>query len=392
MKDIDFDELDKAVNSLMSTAEETNATPEAMAAVVAGTPVSEVETPVAVEPALTAPPAVAVSNPVQVAPSVVTPAVAEEIVVSPALVSSAPKPSLATKRSGRFMDVVHPSSDMLNAEKPTMPTRTGATLNLVSSEANLEPVQPVSSGTVAKEVTSETEPEESVESLVMPDPIDAQMQMEQSSIVAKETNTVTDEELEQAMADELTKNLGAITDSETKPKPENVEEDQAELEQPQASPFIADAKVEKRPLGSPASVVETALVNAAVDNEDESVDSPEATQDEEIPVSTEAYETPNAILPEELNQDITAIEATIPTEEPESAPAKVTNDSIVPQYKEKADAVLAQHDALYDSAAHGAPLTHPAKKKSGWLWVLWIVLLITLGAGGAAALYYFKVI
>ena len=97
MKDIDFDELDKAVNSLMSTAEETNATPEAMAAVVAGTPVLEVETPVAVEPALTAPPAVAVSNPVQVAPSVVTPAVAEEIVVSPALVSSAPKPSLATK-------------------------------------------------------------------------------------------------------------------------------------------------------------------------------------------------------------------------------------------------------------------------------------------------------
>ncbi|MNL44290.1 hypothetical protein D3C87_1668540 [compost metagenome] len=74
-------------------------------------------------------------------------------------------------------------------------------------------------------------------------------------------------------------------------------------------------------------------------------------------------------------------------------PAAVSGPaSIQPQYKEEPSSTKEEHAAIYDTDSYHKPLTHPAKKKSGWLWVLWIVLLLALGAGGAAALYYFKII
>ena len=75
------------------------------------------------------------------------------------------------------------------------------------------------------------------------------------------------------------------------------------------------------------------------------------------------------------------------------APAAVSGPaSIQPQYKEEPSSTKQEHAAIYDTDTYHKPLAHPAKKKSGWLWVLWIILLLALGAGGAAALYYFKVI
>ncbi|MNX68010.1 hypothetical protein D3C86_991710 [compost metagenome] len=66
--------------------------------------------------------------------------------------------------------------------------------------------------------------------------------------------------------------------------------------------------------------------------------------------------------------------------------------SIQPQYKEEPSSTKEEHAAIYDTDSYHQPLVHPVKKKSGWLWVVWIVLLLALGAGGAAALYYFKII
>jgi len=96
MKDLDFDELDRAVNSAINPQPTAPAEPEALAEPVAAAPA---QVP---EPAPQPAPVVETSSSPPVTPT----------------------PSPAARRSGgRFMDVVHPSSDMRakNAATPAPP-------------------------------------------------------------------------------------------------------------------------------------------------------------------------------------------------------------------------------------------------------------------------------
>ncbi|HEY0964978.1 MAG TPA: hypothetical protein VGE13_00680 [Candidatus Saccharimonadales bacterium] len=337
MKDLDFDELDKAVNSLMqgglkSAEEEKPAVAPSSEPVE---PVSHSSAPIDTPPVIKEETVVAANS---TAPPAVTP---------PAQSST----NLAPKRSGRFMDVMHPSSDM----RPplSMPARIGKEIapmvgNVATSMPATEPVAetPVFETTDESLKVNEASPVDEVAADYVSD--------------AASDATLTPDETAKMTSDQLDVPV---------------------------SPFLSDAKVEKRPLGGSASIVsETEDVSMA-----ESVDQALASSQPESP------EVP-AALPVELSGDVVSIEsdatshvATINQSETDPVGAGVAgNSSITQQYKEKENSGDQSHAPIYDTNVQ--PLAHPAKKKSGWGAVLWILLIILICVGIAAALYFMGII
>jgi len=310
MSDIDFDELDRAVNGVLGTNDTPTPTPSTPAASVPAQ-----ETPV---------------EPVSEATTITR---VERTQLSP--VSSIPKPAASTapaarRSSGRFMDMVHPSSDMRsrNADTP------------VAVKPEATPVQ-------------------------------------QADVIDYSQSTAWNEPLE--------------------------------------SPFLPDAKVEKRPLGGgeatnneAASIVDSFDFQGLLDEpEEELLEAPEpqerieatalpdpidfaaakAVSDEieaksfeveEEPVKVE--ETPVEITPEIIEPQPVA-EAPQPVVEEPIGPTSIT-----PQYKEQASSNQ-ESGAMYDTESYHQAVTVPVKKKSGWFTVVLILLLVVLGAGGGFAVY-----
>lgn len=286
MNDIDFDELDRAVNSLANQSDG-----KAPGPAPSSTPQPA---PVTAEPAM----------PSQVSePS--TPAPAS---------SSAPRPD-----TGRFMDVVHPSSDMRSSINvpPRAPSREAA------------PIQPPTRPSSVEETATPASP---------------------------------------------------ATES--------------------PSPFLPDAKVDKRPLG------------AFADTTPAPVEEPTPPTDPVPPLPTEqsssdqptVNDTP---LPRELQDDLLLVETneetpttpqesavagpeSVASEKPEDSSPSMPNQptSILQQYVEKNDAPAAPTTSIFDVQNYQKTVG-AKKKKSGWLVVLWIVLLIVLGAGAGAAIYFY---
>jgi hypothetical protein len=151
-----------------------------------------------------------------------------------------------------------------------------------------------------------------------------------------------------------------------------------------ASPFIADAKVEKRPLGGadPAEQVKEAPNTLPLNG----------LQAED---TQQASPTP---MPPEFHEDLLAVEADRQTDVgqgkslesieaiDQAAAAQVGPLSITQQYQEKMSTGDQSHTPIYDTNVQ--PLSHPAHNKSGWGAVAWIIALTVLGAGIAAALYF----
>jgi hypothetical protein len=295
------------------------------------------------------------------------------------------RPPLAARRGGRFMDVVHPSSDMKKAT-PVRPavSREGAMVQPSSSSALAEPTD-VPSVSVApdknEEPTSAQDTSHPASASEWPDPlemVDFKEKKEQESEPVEPTSVVTEAPKEQP---------------------------------PLSSPFLPDTKVEKRPLGGstnePSAQPErsSALSEQATDEA-----SAEHDPDDQLPALPKDVEP---ILPAELHSDLMAIESDngavhetkpeqpdIKAPEPASPPQiQVTRDetpsgptSIPQQYREEPSTGDQENGAIYDTDTYHQPLAHPAKKKSGWLWVVWIVLILLIGAGGGAALFFLGVI
>lgn len=150
------------------------------------------------------------------------------------------------------------------------------------------------------------------------------------------------------------------------------------------SPFIPDAKVEKRPLG-----------------EIEQLDSIEMSQEpvveDAIELLSEINEAPSAPVPEELTSDLAAIEShetnvenienivetpiSEEVQEETAAPEAVVGPtSIARQYKEQPRTASEDDEsgAIFDPQTYQPPVEHPAKKSSGWGWVIACVLIIIL--------------
>jgi hypothetical protein len=371
MKDIDFDELDKAVNSLMASV--SPASP-------AGTPPQESPqsnpqpaVPVASAPEPTTPmppasPAPVINLPAepQTEPVVAAPAEPTSVPVTPAARPAAP----AARRGGRFMDMEHTSSDMTSrAAAPAVPSREGITLTPPSETP--QPAAPAPIINAPTDAPLTPEPADTV----MPDPLDLNPFGQPESLG--------------------TSGLSIETPAEPAAAAEPVEltEPTATLA-PAESPFLADAKVEKRPLNSNPSG-EPPLDLMAEFEPAQPVEPTEPTE----PADTGRDDPPAFPQVPELSSDLVAIESdekidVTQATETETAAAEVAQPavplgaaSIPQQYTAQESSGDKSHAAIYDASQYPEPVSHPAKHKSSWLWVLWIVLLLAAGAGGAFLLY-----
>lgn len=377
MKDLDFDELDRAVSSLLGAtgSKVESATPETTGLQGNSFEQTTPQDAPASEPR---------RNP------------------SPAATSR----PLATKRStGRFMDVVHPSSDMKTAGSAAPVSRTGMTITppTASPEQSAEGTQDVPQAPLpeVKPVDTPAEVETSVtqDEHAFPDPLDFHgFTGEDETPASAEPGAPAEE------------SGVSVSEEPTTPDAERPALD---------SPFLTGAKIEKRPLG--AFSVETNTDTQAEPAPVEELEAPqESSEDTQTPIDTDTNElvsteeadksveddpqtTPQAeALPEELHEDLLSIESdenavahdapaepVSPVSQPTSA-QPLAAGSIVQQYKAAAaEAPAKDPTPIYDTDTYHQPLKHPVKKKSGWLSALLILLLVLLGAGGGAALYYF---
>ena len=170
------------------------------------------------------------------------------------------------------------------------------------------------------------------------------------------------------------------------------------------SPFLANARPEKRPLNAPqvAETVENNGIDLAT-----AADYVTGNEAEKQGVS-ETVTTDNVAKPHddihELSHELVKIEATgrMTDDEPVqptggSVPlgattALATSTSISQQYVQKESTGDTSHAPIYDTDDYEKTLKHPAKKQSGWWMVLGVLLLLALGSGGAVALYFMGII
>lgn len=350
MKDLDFDELDRAVNSILSDTEKA---PVVSSVEVQPNPVPQPTLDLPAEP-YDAPQVESTPLPITV----------------PA-VSSRPMPTLpATRRSGRFMDVVHPSSDMKSANMKVIPT---------ANEVKFDPFSPRAADMK---------------------PLDSTLDSPLSPLTPQASEAIA-------------------------PPSDITWPDPIAIPQPLTSPFLPDAKVEKRPLGGsfldasarelPNATVEPTVSGpihspASIQKSDLFSSEEKKTEDDKQLVPDIEKSIPQ--LPVELNNDLATIEAEystldnngIPTRgsdledsgevtSPNTLIADSTATTLIPgsipqQYKEQSNTGDTSHAPIYDIQDVHQPLSHPASKKSGWLWVIWITLILALGAGVGAAAFY----
>lgn len=375
MADIDFDELDKAVNSLMNQHNSKEAE-EAPDSPVTDTNTGDLQS----EPVDSSSPEVPSSADSRVAPSSL----------------------IARRQSGRFMDVVHPSSDMRNAS-----TRQELSSNRTSARRSsaLQPITNNEVGDVGDTVQS-------------PSPSEA---------LASEDSTVASG---------------------------------LESTQPMESPFLTDVEVNKRPLGALAqpddnsplelagaeSVEQQTIEQSDVSQvnpieppiatsvEGESVQEPGSSEDKwsteqgedvasvDMPVVGRPELSAEVLALESMDissigtgdsvvaqgpasESLGAVEVTVPnqvagdvgkvapqaTEDKQSSGGLMPTGDIAPQYK-ASDAENPEPSAVFEAASESPqPLTHPEKKKSGWMVLVWIIILLLVGVAGGVLVWYFLV-
>lgn len=286
MTDLDFDELDKAVNELSNNT-----------ASIDGNKAS-----------------VGDSSPV---PNTTAP----------------PTPSVPRPNTGQFMDVVHPSSDMKRGSL-TAPQR---------PQINPTPINPDFNPAVPS-----AEPKVEATADQMP------------------VLSGVEDQIDKGLADG---NLGVSSDLPD-------------------SPFLADAKVEKRPLGAfstPEEPKPQEAINAPMTDEQ----IPDDVQDDiqRVEADQEGVDDVQPIEPTETAESTPKVEEKVSLDQNISPEANVAT-SIVQQYKEKPTTGDQTTGPIYDTSSYHKALVKPAKKKSGWLMILWIVLLMIVGAGAGAAIYF----
>lgn len=353
MKDLDFDELDRAVSSVLEAkgSEDSNTT-----------------------------------NDTAVIPDTADQASDEATDNSSSLDSQ--KTLVQRRSSGRFMDVVHPSSDMKVQNKPTV-SRQAADITPPGSSDSIAPIE-------AESIA----PVESVDAVddthTLPDPLDFNNFSESD---AEEDTTATEESHEEAAAalEQAASELHEL---------DGLMHDQREIP-PLDTPFVNDLSVEKRPLGAfsleSSDVIDTDSNEATVDETtiDDTAVADSAQNDESIDeVESEISSTDSLIdsdidkqrqpepdtVPEELQQDVVAIEARDIEEVVQ--PTASAAGSITQQYTEKTSKQSTDITPVFDTTDYHQPLKH-TEKKSGWGGIILIIGFVILGVAAGAAFYFF---
>lgn len=340
MKDLDFDELDQAVSSVLSNgSDESKKDEQPVAADTASAPESK--------PA-----------PASVAPDPVVP------------VGTKPAPAVspAVKRRGQFLDMVHPSADMTS--KPSMPKATTRTrLAPVSKDLSVETADK-KEAPESVEAVEPAKPESKVETKpeATPEPKPAPV-LEESGPDEK-SDIAWPDPLDLAPQDSDDKTDDTDQKAETMPETDDT---------PATTPFVTDAKVDKRPLGAFGAVEAAAATTEPL----EPVVEKPIVDEQKNPEPT----------PPELQPDVVSVEAAAEREftgndaESHEKPTAHLSESIPQQYKTPAHTPDATPHPVFDTQEYHQPLlpAHGQRKGHGWLVVLIIVLLLVIGA----ALGYF---
>lgn len=393
MSEIDFDELDRAVNDLMSNVD-TSKRHEGL-----DDPEDKVVT---LDNSSTESGKVASSPATET--TTVTPMSAPE--AKPAPAQSSP---LAVKRRGQFMDMVHPSSDMTSASRPVKrdgvsimpPSETVSTLpstesvnkpsSAINAPANSKPMPTLSSIRTPSSTTVVPTPM-STPAPSVPSAEKLSRQTTSSAIQPPAQSNPT------APIASSYSSPGVIEPSDNKnDQPEEVASVESEIpaeivdeassiSSPQplpTAPFLSDARVEKRPLGANSE-------SAAKPPQD-------VAEEEDAPVSEPVS------LPAELQGDVVAVEASVPLDidkagslsevDGQSSDADLVVDAgvdLTAQSIEQTDVDDQVNGSIYDTANYHQPIDgkKPEKKSSPLKWLAWFLVLLIVGVGAGVAYFF----
>jgi len=430
MSDIDFDELDRAVNPVMKPSD--NAKPEEQPEDETGSFSNDA------------------SEDITSDTETVVEQRSESEATEESVVQEEPAASIAKRKQGMYMDMVQSGNrkqkpqSLLSKRKAAaelasgMNAANGPSISDIAPHPNLPQSQNTTESDNSEVDTTTSAPDNDMqkkleaalaghieptdEGSLSPEmdtqdeittldnqPADVKSEEQAESSVDTLNEPVVSTETDDENTDE---SIPETVESESTSKPESVGKDIVDTN---SSPFLADAKVEKRPLNSES------LANDSESSE--YIASPLSSDAKQKPAS-EDDKSSTELLPKELQQDILAIEghstvasgaasnkvANNESEEKadqsktalssssssslavdtksvaKTSRANIHSTSITQQYKIKQSTSETSHAPIYDTNTH--PLAHPPKKKSGWGTVIFVVIMILIGAGGATALYY----
>ena len=408
MTDIDFDELDRAVSSLMDKQREKEApvvahennSEASMSAPVEEKSVPESSIGTSFAPPVTpftpssvaSAPLSSISQPeVKKEPSsdntiskeVDSPTsekVASDSVAnrSPGMAASEVKaaPVIARRSTGRFMDVVRPSS-VGAIQKPVAPapSRTGTTI-----QPSPDLVDVISINNRHSAVGKE-----------MSDMIAQSDNLSDTPDLKDVHNESTFAEIEDASAEEL-----SLTDKIAQSLAvSNSEAPAAPMTTPLESPFIANVEVEKRPLGS----VNQTMTNSEMNSDEDasmSVDSEDIKLEHQYNTNLSNYSMSENSLgdapdsPMDLSPEIIAIEeAGVPEDSDDKISTDIDSSLIESSELSEKETMDSEPAPMFAAVSTEVkPSADKEKKKSGLLIALLIVLFLAIGMAGGAVSYF----
>ena len=408
MTDIDFDELDRAVSSLMDKQREKEApvvvdennSEVSMPAPVEEKPVSDNSIGVSFAPPVTpfTPSSVASaplsltsqpeakkdsSNDDSTPKEVDSPA--NEKVTNDSIVNRAPgmaasevkaAPLVARRSTGRFMDVVRPSS-VSTIQKPAAPapSRTGMTI-----QPSPDLVDVISTNNRHSAVGKE-----------MSDIVSQSDNLSDTPDLKDVHNESTFAEIEDAPAEEL-----SLTDKIAQSLAvSNSEASAIPMTTPLESPFIANVEVEKRPLGSVNQVVTNSEMTSDEDAS-MSVDSEDVKLEHQYNTNLSNYSMSENSLgdvpdsPMDLSPEIIAIEeADVPEDSDDKMSTDIDSSLIESSELSEKETMDSEPAPMFAAVSTEVkPSADKEKKKSGLLIALLIVLFLAIGMAGGAVSYF----
>lgn len=349
MGDIDFEELDKAVNSLMGQTVDQDVSLDAAQAsgVAASAP--------AMTPEFNSP-----QEPISPAPAVPT---------APAM------PAVERRTGARFMDVI-PSSQSRNAsQRPApsaVPSRESTPLQPVAAptasvEAAPSPVSgpQVDAGSPSVDAIADSF-QDSAQPLNSPflegveidkRPLGSPVEMPDFIDTISETPTPADMTMPDPIDFAAQESQIAAEAAQAEPSSQEVEVSEPVTEEP-LRPELSPEVLAVETMSLDGSMLDSApVVEAPVEDFEPVAEQVEAANP--MPV--------------------------VPTAAP------LTAGDIQPQY-DAAPTDAPEPSAVFDAASDvPAAIAHPQKKKSGWSIVLWILLMVIVGVAGGVAVWYFLV-
>lgn len=366
MSDIDFEELDKAMNSLLSQRSEVpkksnednehyEAQPEGSDSRNSSDDSSDSQ------PDVEQPKSSSNTEPVD---------------------RSSGSPKVIHRSSGRFMDVVHPSSDM-RFVSPQPKTSLSKARRTGSIEPLSEDTEPVTK-------------EDIFEDLVL-----------DGHKVDDPTKPMDSPFLENIEVDK--RPLGLKSTQE-----ENLSDSGAEAEEQESSEFDFDQSenASQTNISNENSPFDAKETNAEQFSEDSSttVDTPSSAEQsfDDFPKKSETN------TPPELSAEVMALESmdikggpvanstetkeekakpdVMPLREPAKKSPSISPGGDIAQNYKSSDVDAPEPSAIFDAVSDDPqPLRHPAKASKGWSAILWIVILLSVGVAGGVLVWYFLI-